>query len=126
MWAMQQPAPPPAAKNGIVQQWFGRIPRPLSGFTPAKGYLTNARDLAALWQNWGLKADVPVIDFDKHIVIVSTSRSSTFQVAAIQVDATGDMKTVIMASPDMRGDVAFVITVAERKGAKTFHGAPIQ
>lgn len=125
MWVQQQPAPPPVARNGIVQQWAGRIPRPLFRFMPPKGYVTNARDLAALWQNWGLKAEVPVVDFEKYIVIVSTSRSSLFQVAAIQIDANGDMKTVVMASPDMRGDVAFVITVAERKGAKTFQGTPI-
>lgn len=116
----------PAAQNGIVQQWAGRIPRALQIQAPTKGYISNSQELAALWQAWPMRADMPVVDFEKFIVIVNTSRSSVFKVQAIQVDANGDMKTVLIASPDFRPDFAFVVTLTERKGARTLHGIPIE
>ena len=66
------------------------------------------------------------IDFTKMVVVVNTSRSSVFKVMAIQVDAAGEMKTVLIATPDIRTDVGYVITVTERRGAKTLHGIPIE
>ena len=46
------------------------------------------------------------------------------QVRAIQVDAKGDLKTVVVATPDMTADYAVVVTLAERKGVKTVYGQP--
>ena len=120
---IQAPAP---VQNGVVQQWSGRIGRSLAVLAPPKGYVSNDRDLAALWQGWSIKGDMPTIDFTKMVVVVNTSRSSVFKVMAIQVDASGEMKTVLIATPDIRSDVGYVITVTERRGAKTLHGIPIE
>ena len=117
-------APPP--QNGIIQQWSGRITRSAAVLAPAKGYISNAGELSALWQAWAIKADMPAVDFQKLLVVVNTSRSSVFKVVQIQVDEAGEMKTVLIATPDIRPDVAYVITVTERRGAKTLHGIPIE
>ena len=116
----------PAVQNGIIQQWSGRIGRSLQLQAPTKGYITNSGELAALWQAWAIKGDMPTIDFTKMIVVVNTSRSSVFKVASIQVDDAGEMKTVLIATPDFRPDFAYVITLTERRGAKTLHGIPIE
>jgi len=123
IFASVQAAP---VQNGIVQQWGGRISRQLSVVAPAKGYISNSGELAALWQAWSIKGEMPTIDFTTMVVVVNTSRSSVFKVMAIQVDAAGEMKTVLIATPDIRSDVGYVITVTERRGAKTLHGIPIE
>jgi hypothetical protein len=45
---------------------------------------------------------------------------------AVQIDAKGDLKTVVVATPDMTADYAVVVTLAERTGVKTVHGQPIE
>ena len=91
-----------------------------------KGFITNARDLALFWRLWKGGGDVPSVDFDKHLILVNTARSSVLQVRAIQVDANGNLTTVVVATPDMTADYAVVVTLAERKGVRTVHGRPIE
>ena len=115
-----------AAQNGIVQQWSGRVARVLALEAPIKGFITNPADLARLWQTWQIAGDVPSVDFGKYFFLVATSRSSVFKVRAIQVDEKGDLKTVVVATPDMTRDYAIVITQVERAGVKTVHGQAVQ
>jgi hypothetical protein len=75
---------------------------------------------------WQMAGDVPIVDFDRYLILVATARSTVFQVRAIQVDEKGDLKTVVVATPDMTADHAVVITLAERKGVKTVRGQSIE
>jgi len=115
-----------AVQNGIVQQWSGRVARPLALEAPIKGFITNAAEFSRLWQVFQIKGDVPDIDFGKYLVLVATARSSIFKVRAIQVDEKGDLKTVVIATPDITRDYAIVITQVERSGVKTVHGQSIE
>ncbi|MEO8679760.1 MAG: hypothetical protein ABI665_11980 [Vicinamibacterales bacterium] len=114
-----------AAQNGIVQQWSVRVARPLALEAPIKGFVTNEADFSHLWQVCQIKGDAPTIDFGQYLILVATSRSSVFKVRAIQVDDTGDLKTVVIATPDFARDYAFVITQVERAGVKSVHGQAI-
>jgi hypothetical protein len=40
----------------------------------------------------------------------------------VAVDAAGDLKAVIVATPDMTADYAFIIAVVDRAGVKSVHG----
>jgi hypothetical protein len=115
-----------AVPNGIVQQWAGRVARPVAIQAPVTGFINNQGDFANLWQACQIKGDAPVIDFGKYLVLVATSRSSVFKVRAIQVDAAGDLKTVVIATPDFMRDYAIVISQVERAGVKSVHGQTIQ
>ena len=115
-----------AVSNGILQQWAGRVARPVAIEAPIKGFVTNQGDFAHLWQACRITGDPPAIDFGKYLILVATSRSSVFKVRAIQVDAAGDLKTVVIATPDFARDYAIVITQVERAGVKTVHGQMIQ
>jgi hypothetical protein len=113
-------------KNGVVQQWSGRVARRLALEAPRKGFITSAKDFTRLWRMWQPARDVPTVDFDKYLILVATGRSSVLQVRAVRVDDKGDLKTVVVATPDMTADDAFVMTLAERKGVRTIHGHPIE
>jgi len=113
-------------KNGVVQQWSGRVAMRLGVEAPRKGFITNARDFALLWRAWQMAGDVPIVDFDRYLILVATARSTVFQVRAIQVDENGDLKTVVVATPDVTADYAVVITLAERKSVKTVRGQSIE
>jgi hypothetical protein len=115
-----------AVQNGIVQQWSVRVARPLALEAPIKGFITNPAELARLWQAWQIKGDVPSVDFSKYFILVATARSSVFKVRAIQVDEKGDLKTVVIATPDITRDYAIVITQVERAGVKTVHGQAVE
>jgi hypothetical protein len=112
--------------NGVVQQWSGRVAPRLALDPPRKNFITNARDFALLWRDWQIAGDVPTVNFDRHLILVTTGRSSVLQVRAIKLDETGDLTTVVVATPDMTADYAFVVTLAERKGVKTVNRQPIQ
>jgi len=113
-------------RNGVVQQWSGRVAMRLGVEAPRKGFITNARDFALLWRAWQMAGDVPIVDFDRYLILVATARSTVFQVRAIQVDENGDLKTVVVATPDVTADYAVVITLAERKSVKTVRGQSIE
>ena len=113
-------------KNGVVQQWSGRVATLPAPEVTGKGFVTNAKDLALFWRLWKGVSDIPSVDFDKHLIVVTTARSSVLQVRAILVDAKGDLTTVVVATPDMTSDYAVVVTLAERKGVRTVHGRPIE
>jgi len=115
-----------AAQNGIVQQWAGRVARPLALEAPIKGFITTQAELARLWQVWQIQGEVPTVDFTKYFFLVATSRSSVFKVRAVQVDEKGDLKTVVVATPDFARDYAIVITQVERAGVKTVHGQTVE
>ena len=114
-----------AVQNGIVQQWAGRVARPVAIEAPIKGFVTNQADFAHLWQACRITGDPPAIDFGRYLILVATSRSSVFKVRAIQVDTTGDLKTVVIATPDLARDYAIVITQVERQGVRSVHGQAI-
>ena len=114
-----------AVQNGIVQQWAGRVARPVAIEAPIKGFVTNQADFARLWQACRITGEPPAIDFGRYLILVATSRSSVFKVRAIQVDTTGDLKTVVIATPDFARDYAIVITQVERQGVRSVHGQAI-
>ena len=113
-------------KNGVLQQWSGRVAQPLALEAPPKGFITNANDFAILWRLWRMAGEIPAVDFDKYLILVATARSSVFQVRAVQVDERGDLRTVVVATPDVTSDYAVVLTLAERKGVKTINRQPIE
>jgi hypothetical protein len=123
--AGQDAAPQNGPQNGIVQQWAGRIARMQALEAPIKGFVANAAEFSQLWQTLRLTGDAPAIDFGKYFVLVATSRSSLFKVRAVQLDANGDLKTVVVATPDLRPDYAVVLTQVERAGVRTVHGQPV-
>ena len=112
-------------RNGVVQQWSGRVAQPLALEAPTKGFITNARDFATLWRVWRMTGEIPPVDFDRHVILVATARSSVLQVRAVQIDERGDLRTVVVATPDVTSDYAVVLTLAERKGVKTINRQPI-
>lgn len=116
----------PAVQNGVVRQWSVRVARALALEAPIKGFITNPAELARLWQAWQIAGDAPAVDFNKYFILVSTARSSVFKVRAIQVDEKGDLKTVVIATPDITRDYAIVITQVERAGVKTVHGQAVE
>jgi hypothetical protein len=113
-------------KNGVVQQWSGRVAARLAPEVTRKRFITNAGDLALLWRTWQRTDVIPTVDFDKYLILVAAGRSSVLQVRAVQIDAKGDLKTVVVATPDMTSDYAVVVTLAERTGVKTVYGQPIE
>jgi hypothetical protein len=112
-------------KNGVLQQWSGRVAQSLALEAP-KRFITNAKDFAILWRVWRMAGEIPPVDFNKYLILVATARSSVLQVRAVQVDERGDLRMVVVATPDVTSDYAVVLTLAERKGVKTINRQPIE
>ena len=112
-------------KNGVLQQWSGRVAQSLALEAP-KGFITNAKDFAILWRVWRMAGEIPPVDFNKYLILVATARSSVLQVRAVQVDERGDLRMVVVATPDVTSDYAVLLTLAGRKGVKAINRQPIE
>ena len=115
----------PAAPRTVLERWAGRVDAVTLAASPATPYVRTADDLAQLWKAWRLKAELPEIDFSQRLVLTYTGRSSVLQLRAVAVDAAGDLKPVLVATPDMTADYAFIIAVIDRAGVKSIQGVPI-
>src|SRR4029453_9313801 len=57
-----------------IQQWTGSIERYLQVEIPARGYVVSEKAMTKLWNAWKITDEMPKVDFDKELVLVTQSQ----------------------------------------------------
>jgi hypothetical protein len=92
---------------------------------PKNGVVVDEKAFAKLWKAWGVKGKMPKIDFDKHLVLVATSRGSRLTLSAV-LDDKGDLRALALATRDLRPGFRYHIIVVSREGVKTVNGKELK
>jgi len=80
--------------------------------------ITNAPAFAKLWKAWKIEAKLPMIDFEKELVVLSTSRGSLLNLTATLND-NGDLQVIGFGTRDLRPGFRYVVASVSRDGVKT-------
>ena len=107
------------------KSFTGRIDKDQQKEGPANGVIANAKDLEKLWKAWKIKDEMPKVDFDKELVLIATGQCGKVTLAP-SLDDKGDVKTLALATRDLREDFAYNIVVISREGVKTINGKEIK
>jgi hypothetical protein len=91
---------------------------------PANGVITNARDWEQLVKVWKVADKVPEVNFDKELIVLSTTVGSRLDLRAI-LDDKGDLKAVGFGTSDIRPGFRFVNISLPKEGIKTVNGKPL-
>jgi hypothetical protein len=116
-------ADPPAkpAKVEIIQKWSGTIQE--APFHTA--VVVDAEAFAEVWNRLGVPGKTPDLDFTRHIVLAAAIRTSGLYIWP-SLDASGDLKTGIVATPDQPAFISYALAVIPRPGIKTVDGNPLE
>lgn len=111
-----------------VKQWTGTIEKALQREAPAQGYIVSEKALVHLWQAWKIKDEMPIVDFEKELVLVITLQTGGYFSKNAEVDDQGDLSVKILTSAHLSLDhkYKYVITLIKRDGIKTIHGKAIE
>ena len=92
--------------------------------TPA--FIVNNQQLKDLWVKWQIADKMPLIDFTKQIVIVSTTDSTGLSAEYI-LDAQGNVKVQLTINKDFRAEPGFryYIAVLNKAGVKSIDGVTL-
>jgi hypothetical protein len=108
-----------------VKEFRGSNPNAkLAGQAP-KGYVIASKaTLEKLWKAWGLKEEMPNVDFTKELVLVATTVGSRLQINA-QFGDDGDLRVNVVGTADFGEGFRYQIAVIKSEGVKTINGKPL-
>jgi hypothetical protein len=103
-----------------LQQWKGSLEdREL--MKSAVKCITSKDQFEKLWKAWRANENAPAVDFAKEIAFVDTTVGSVLNFRA-SLDDNGNLRTLAMATRDLRPGFRYVITTVSREGVKTVNG----
>jgi hypothetical protein len=103
-----------------LQQWKGNLAnREL--MKVAANLLTSQAQFEKLWKAWRPDEKLPAVDFTKEIALVDTTVGSVLNFRAT-LDDNGNLRTMAMATKDLRPGFRYVISTVSREGIKTVNG----
>jgi hypothetical protein len=82
--------------------------------------IVNAKDLEKLWKAWGIKDEMPKVDFDKEIVVVATTSGSRINMSCV-LDGE-NLQVLGIATRDLVPGFRYVIATVPREGIKKVDG----
>jgi hypothetical protein len=116
-----------AANIKSVKEWTGQVEdAKLEKEWPNASPITNKDDFAKVWKSWRGKEEVPDIDFDKEVVLVSTNKKGQIS-DLLLVDQKGGnfVSTGTIDAKPVKG-FTYALTVFKRAGIKTINGKPVK
>lgn len=88
---------------------------------PESGAITNAKDFEKLIKAWKVAEKVPEVDFERELVLVAQTRGSRLTLNA-SLDEQGNLRTIGLATRDLRPGFRYVIISVPKEGVKTVNG----
>jgi hypothetical protein len=93
---------------------------------PKAGYFSEAAGFEKLWKAWRPKDDVPMVDFGRELVLVSTAGGPNAPKVQIDLGDDGDLKVRSQATLLGGDGFGYTIAVIPRAGVKTVGGQPLK
>ncbi|MSQ95668.1 MAG: hypothetical protein EXR98_14060 [Gemmataceae bacterium] len=111
-------------KNIKPTQHWGGIVNEIAKRTaaPKDGFLTTQESSKKLWTEWGLKGDVPKIDFKKQIVFVQLASGPNNLGTSYTLDDKGNLTSLSRQTLKAGSGFGYGIDVLDRAGIKTYKG----
>jgi hypothetical protein len=81
--------------------------------------IISAKGLEKVWKAWGIKDDMPKVDFDKLIVVGTYSSGSRLKVSGAFLDDKGNLEVLGFGTADLRPGFRFVLGTVPKEGVKT-------
>jgi hypothetical protein len=104
----------------LEREWKGSVENEeLAKDTPA--VIVNAKPLEKLWKAWRIEGNAPKIDFQRELLILTTTSGSKLRLSA-SLDDKGNLEVLGMATRDLRPGFRYVIATVSREGVKTANG----
>jgi hypothetical protein len=108
----------------FTKQWKGSVAD--EGLQKkAPHFITNADAFKKLWKAWGIKDELPKVDFRKEIVVIATTRGSRLALSA-RLDDLGNLQVLGLGTRDLRPGFRYVMGSMPRKGIKAVNGQKIK
>jgi hypothetical protein len=105
-----------AKKVEITKQWSGSVE---DEKLMKPEFITSTKGLEAVWKAWGIKGDVPKVDFTKDMVVAVYSSGSKLNMAGAKLDDKGNLEVLGFGTRDLRPGFRYVLGVVSREGVKT-------
>ena len=102
------------------KEWTGSVADQALANT-APGLITSNDAWKGLWKSWKLDGEAPVIDFAKSLVLVNTTVGSRLNLS-VSLDNKGDLKSLGMATRDLRPGFRYVLAQVSLAGVKSVNG----
>lgn len=87
---------------------------------PRDGVIASKAGLEKLWKSWGIKEEMPTVDFSKELIVVQTTRGSSMSTTMTNNDGNLQIRTI--TTKDLRPGFRYVIMVIKNDGVKTVNG----
>jgi hypothetical protein len=113
----------PSRNAVVVKQWRGVLP--IDRAPMRVSHVTEAATLAKLWKSWEVSDPLPKVDFSRQIVLAAIVRSGLVKFMGPVIDADGDLKKNVVATPDVPNYWSWAISVVERDGVVSVDGEPV-
>jgi hypothetical protein len=109
-----------------VEKWNGSVvDEKLLKDAPEYGVIHDAKTFEKVWTSWKIGEKMPKLDFDKVIVVFTTTTGSKIS-AKPMLDDKGDLKFVGVATKDLGTGFRYDMQVVEKEGVKTINGKEIK
>lgn len=119
--------PANAADKKAVKEWTGQVEdvkleKAWENATP----ITNKDDFAKVWKSWTGKEEVPEVDFEKELVLVSTNKIGQISGLILSDQKGGNfVSTGSIDAKKIKG-FTYALTVFKRDGIKTINNKPLK
>jgi hypothetical protein len=108
-----------------VEKWSGSVDdEKLLKEAPEKGVITDAKTFEKVWTAWKIGDKTPKLDFDKVIVVFTTTTGGKIS-AKPMLDDKGDLKFLGLGTRDLKPGFRYDMQAVEREGIKTVNGKEI-
>jgi len=104
----------------ILKTWTGHMPAAVAPLLQSSA--ASQDEWSRVWATCLMKGAAPVVDFDKHLVLVAVRRGSTVTFHDVQLD-NGNLVTSVAASADAPNRMTCALALVPRAGVSTVNGA---
>jgi hypothetical protein len=108
----------------LIKEWKGSV-ADADLARDAPGYVADAGSLEKLWKKWCIEGQAPEVDFQKEIVVVSTTVGGRLTLSA-RLDGKGNLEVLGAATSDFRPGFRYVIATVPRAGVKAVNGKELR
>jgi hypothetical protein len=108
-----------------VEKWSGSVDDEKAlKEAPENGVITDAKTFEKVWTAWKMGDKMPKLDFDKVIVVFTTTVGSKISAKPV-LDDKGDLKFLGLGTRDIKPGFRYDMQAVEKEGIKTVNGKEI-
>lgn len=108
-----------ASQVKILQTWTGHMPVSVPPLLESS--VASKEQWRNVWATCQMKGAAPVIDFDKHLVLVAVRQSTTVRFNDLKLD-NGNLMTGVIATPDAATRRTCALAMVSRAGVQKVNG----